>query len=129
MLVSYRPPRDLFQIQLQSIRDQTRRNFHCLIAADGDKGETRDLVAEAVGADSRFEVIGFSDNVGVYLNVERVLAPVPPDVGWIALGDQDDRWRPDKLDRLVTPPRRGQSRHGSGEGHELAEWSGAARAH
>jgi glycosyltransferase involved in cell wall biosynthesis len=101
VLVSYRPPPDLFRIQLQSIRDQTRGDFRCLIAADGDAHETRALVRRAVGSDDRFEVLGFSQNVGVYHNVERALGAVPTDVGWVALSDQDDRWYPKKLDRLV----------------------------
>ena len=54
-----------------------------------------------MGDDPRFEVVGWDDNLGFYLNFERLLAAVPDDVAWVALSDQDDRWYPDKLERLV----------------------------
>lgn len=101
VLAAYRPDPALFVVQLRSIRDQTRRDFRCLIGADGGQEQIRALVAEFVGDDPRFEVIGWDDNVGFYLNFERLLAAVPRDVAWVALSDQDDRWFPDKLERLV----------------------------
>ena len=101
VLAAYRPAPDLFRIQLESIAAQTRRDFRCLIGADGDQADVRALVEEFVGADPRFEVIGWDDNVGFYLNFERLLTAVPDDVSWVALSDQDDRWYPDKLERLV----------------------------
>lgn len=101
LLAAYRPDPTLFRIQLESIRDQTRRDFRCLIGADSGEQEIRRLVEEIVGDDDRFEVIGWSDNIGFYLNFERLLASVPEHVAWVALSDQDDRWHRDKLERLV----------------------------
>ena len=101
VLAAYRPDPELFAIQLRSIRDQTRRDFRCLIGADGGQEDVRALVAEIVGDDPRFEVIGWDDNLGFYLNFERLLLAVPDDASWVALSDQDDRWYPDKLERLV----------------------------
>ncbi|QKE85501.1 bifunctional glycosyltransferase/class I SAM-dependent methyltransferase [Arthrobacter sp. NEB 688] len=101
VLAAYRPDPDLFAVQLRSIRDQTRSDFRCLVGADGGQDEVRRLVTDAVGDDPRFEVVGWDDNVGFYLNFERLLAAVPAEVGWVALCDQDDRWYPDKLERLV----------------------------
>ena len=37
---------------------------------------------------------------GFYSNFERALA-LAPDCDYLALSDQDDRWRPDKLERLL----------------------------
>ncbi|KGN40865.1 hypothetical protein N801_10790 [Knoellia aerolata DSM 18566] len=45
--------------------------------------------------------MGWDDNLGFYLNFERLLWAVPEDAEWIALSDQDDRWLPDKLEKLV----------------------------
>ncbi|HYN67277.1 MAG TPA: glycosyltransferase, partial [Ornithinibacter sp.] len=101
VLAAYRPDPDLFLVQLRSIRDQTRDDFRCLIGADGGQEAVRTLVHEIVGDDPRFEVIGWDDNLGFYLNFERLLRAVPDDVAWVALSDQDDRWYPDKLERLV----------------------------
>lgn len=101
VLAAYRPDPRLFARQLVSIAEQTRTDFRCLVGADGGQEEVRRLVAEVVGDDPRFEVIGWDDNVGFYLNFERLLAAVPEDAGWVALSDQDDRWYPDKLERLV----------------------------
>lgn len=101
MLAAYRPVPSLFAAQLSSLQTQERNDFRCLIGADGDRQEVARLVRELVGADDRFEVIGWDDNVGFYRNFERLLAAVPDDVGWVALSDQDDRWYPDKLQRLV----------------------------
>jgi hypothetical protein len=101
VLAAYRPDPELFAVQLRSIRDQTRGDFRCLVGADGGQGAVRALVDEIVGDDPRFEVVGWDDNLGFYLNFERLLAAVPDDVAWVALSDQDDRWYPDKLERLV----------------------------
>jgi hypothetical protein len=101
VLAAYRPDPELFAIQLRSIRDQTRGDFRCLIGADGGQEGVRALVAEIVGDDARFEVLGWDDNLGFYLNFERLLMAVPADAAWVALSDQDDRWYPDKLERLV----------------------------
>lgn len=101
VLAAYRPDPELFAVQLRSIRDQTRADFRCLIGADGGQEEIRRVVTDIVGDDSRFEVLGWDDNLGFYLNFERLLEAVPEDVTWVALSDQDDRWYPDKLERLV----------------------------
>ena len=54
-----------------------------------------------MGGDSRFEVIGWDDRVGFYLNFERLLMAVPADAAWVALSDHDDAWYPTKLEQLV----------------------------
>jgi Glycosyl transferase family 2 len=101
VLAAHQPDPELFRIQLESIRDQTLTNWRCLIGADSGQAEVWRLVHEFVGQDQRFEVVGWDDNVGFYLNFERLLNAVPDHVDWVALSDQDDRWYPDKLERLV----------------------------
>ncbi|SDP26802.1 Glycosyl transferase family 2 [Pedococcus dokdonensis] len=101
VLAAYRPDPELFTTQLRSIQSQTHRNFVCLVGADSGVTEVRELVAAAVGGDDRFVVVGWEDNVGFYLNFERLLEQVPDDCTWVALSDHDDRWYDDKLARLL----------------------------
>lgn len=101
VLAAYRPPVELFTRQLRSIQAQTLDAFRCVVVADGGVEEVRSMVTRAVGDDERFRVIGFEERVGFYRNFERGLAQVPPDAPWVALSDQDDMWRPEKLATLV----------------------------
>jgi hypothetical protein len=101
VLAAYRPNPELFAAQLRSIRDQTHEDFICLIGADGEPESVQCLVREAVADDPRFTVIGWEQNVGFYLNFERLLDAVPAECDWIALSDHDDVWRADKLARLL----------------------------
>lgn len=101
VLAAYRPDPALFTAQLRSIRDQTLHDFVCLIGADGGPESVRTLVRDAVGEDARFTVVGWDQNVGFYLNFERLLYAVPKECAWIALSDHDDMWQADKLARLV----------------------------
>ncbi|MDQ4490980.1 glycosyltransferase [Sinomonas sp. ASV486] len=101
VLAAYRPPADLFRVQLASIQNQTIRDFDCLITADGGAADVEALVRDAVGDDARFRVIGYDNRLGFYANFERGLAAVPPTARWVALSDQDDRWYPAKLERLL----------------------------
>ena len=39
--------------------------------------------------------------LGFYANFERVLSLVPAGADFVAMADQDDRWQPDKLERLL----------------------------
>jgi|UPI0004146EFD hypothetical protein len=100
-MAAYNPDPELFARQLRSIRDQTHRDFECLISADGRPDRVEELVEAALGHDERFRVIGFDDRVGFYGNFERVLAAVHPESNWVALSDQDDYWYPNKLETLL----------------------------
>jgi len=96
----YRPDPRLFQVQVESIRDQELRNWRCLVGIDGFDPKTRAL-AEELCADARFEIFEYPENVGFYRNFERLLGEVPQDATWVALCDQDDRWYPEKLATMV----------------------------
>ena len=89
----------------------------------------RRLVAEIVGDDPRFEVIGWDDNLGFYLNFERLLLAVPDDAAWVALSDQDDRWYPDKLERLVPLLDETHAGHRPGPSGRVAETGGLLDDH
>ena len=101
VLAAYSPDPALFARQLTSIRDQTHREFECVIVADGDPLGVSRLVEQILGADTRFRVVGFEDRVGFYRNFERGLRMIDPASTWVALSDQDDYWQPTKLEVLL----------------------------
>ncbi|MGM7697388.1 glycosyltransferase [Microbacterium sp. A84] len=101
VLAAYSPNAELFRVQLLSLQNQSVRDWECIISVDGDRAPVAALVAEIVGEDTRFRVIGDDSRRGFYLNFEHGLRSVPADAAWIALADQDDRWDEDKLATLL----------------------------
>ena len=51
--------------------------------------------------DARFVLSRNDRHLGYYGNFERALSMTPPEADFVALCDQDDRWHPDKLERLI----------------------------
>ncbi len=100
-MATYEPDPAMLDTQLDSIRGQTHRNWICLISDDGSGPETRAAIERAIDGDPRFELSAAHANSGFYANFERALAMVPPEADLVALSDQDDRWHPDKLERLI----------------------------
>src|SRR3954454_25386717 len=92
----YRPNPALLARQISSLRDQTVRDWRCLVGVDGADSETVTLLKELIGGDGRFAVVEYPDNGGVYRHFNRLLEAVPADAAWVALADQDDYWYPNK---------------------------------
>ncbi|HZN12916.1 MAG TPA: glycosyltransferase [Acidimicrobiales bacterium] len=85
--------------QLQSIIDQHRPPDEIVISDDGSEDDTVAVVratADRAGVDVR--VLQEGTRLGVTGNFERAIAAATGDV--IALADQDDVWRADKLARV-----------------------------
>lgn len=101
VLAAYRPSKELFARQLESIRAQTVADWECIISVDGDVEVVSQVLGEVAGDDERFRVIADGRRLGFYLNFERGLAAVPGGVDWVALSDQDDYWYPEKLETLL----------------------------
>jgi glycosyltransferase involved in cell wall biosynthesis len=99
-MATYNPPRELLRAQLDSIRDQTHRNWVCLISDDGSEPEARRGIEEEIAGDARF-VLSAGERLGFYGNFERVLSMAPPEADFVTLCDQDDSWHSDKLERLL----------------------------
>lgn len=100
-MATYEPPDDLLSLQLDSIRAQTHRNWLCVISDDCSSPERFAALESAVGGDPRFMVSRSPRRLGFYRNFERALALAPLGAEYVALADQDDRWHPDKLGRLI----------------------------
>ncbi len=100
-MATHQPSEELFVRQVESIREQTRTDWVCVISDDASSPDGAELIERTVGGDSRFVVDRSEQRLGAYANFARALAMVPGGAGYVALSDQDDVWHPDKLDRMV----------------------------
>lgn len=100
-MATYDPPADLLARQLDSIRAQTHTNWICVISDDCSRPERYAAIESAIAGDSRFVLSRSPRRLGFYRNFERALALVPAGAQYVAMADQDDDWRPDKLVRLL----------------------------
>ena len=93
-MATFRPSLDLLARQFDSIRAQTETGWRCVISDDGSPPETLDAIRAMI--DERFVLI-VGPHLGFYRNFEHALEQVGPATRYVALADQDDHWRPDKL--------------------------------
>jgi len=54
-----------------------------------------------LGGDERFSLSRSERRLGFYRNFERAIRLAPPEAGYVAMSDQDDLWRPEKLEVLL----------------------------
>jgi glycosyltransferase involved in cell wall biosynthesis len=100
-MATHEPSPELLRAQLQSIREQTHRNWICCISDDASSPAGLRTLRDAIDGDERFVLDPCSRRLGFYRNFERALALAPADAPFVALSDQDDRWYPNKLERLL----------------------------
>jgi glycosyltransferase involved in cell wall biosynthesis len=96
-MATFEPDEALFRAQIDSIRAQTDDRWVCLISDDCSSSASFERICAAVGDDARFVVARGEERLGYYSNFERALTMVPAEAELVALGDQDDRWHPEKL--------------------------------
>jgi glycosyltransferase involved in cell wall biosynthesis len=100
-MATFDPDPRLLERQIASIREQTHREWVCLISDDRSTDSRFRELVELTKRDPRFVVSRSDERRGYYGNFERALAMVPPEAAHVALADQDDRWYPDKLAQLI----------------------------
>ncbi|MFN8163261.1 MAG: glycosyltransferase [Solirubrobacterales bacterium] len=100
-MATFEPDLDLLAAQIESIREQTREDWTCVVSDDCSSAESFAATRELIGEDPRFALSRSERRLGFYRNFERALGLVPADVGLVALADQDDRWAPRKLEALA----------------------------
>jgi glycosyltransferase involved in cell wall biosynthesis len=100
-MATYEPPADLLRIQLDSIRDQTHRNWVCVISDDCSSDRSFARLRKLTDGDDRFAVSRSGERLGFYRNFERALSMAPDAADFVTYCDQDDRWHPNKLERLL----------------------------
>jgi glycosyltransferase involved in cell wall biosynthesis len=96
-MATFDPDPALLHAQIQSLREQTDERWICLISDGGSSPERLRSLLALVQSDPRFSVSRAERRLGPYENFERVLRIVPPEVGLVAMCDQDDRWYREKL--------------------------------
>jgi glycosyltransferase involved in cell wall biosynthesis len=101
-MATYNPPIELFKRQIQSIREQTFRNWICLISDDCSDEYTRIQIHEILAGDPRFYFSPSQDRLGFYFNFERAFSLIPKQIPYVAPSDQDDYWHPEKLETLLS---------------------------
>ncbi|HWE33343.1 MAG TPA: glycosyltransferase [Solirubrobacteraceae bacterium] len=99
-MATFEPDPALFEAQLSSLRAQQDADWICVISDDCSAPERYAEIERAVGDDPRFVLSRSEVRLGFYRNFERALSLAPTGAGLLALCDQDDRWRPDKLATL-----------------------------
>jgi glycosyltransferase involved in cell wall biosynthesis len=87
---------DWIRHAIDSVLDQTFRNYELWVVDDGSTDETADLLLEY---GQRIRPIRLDRNLGV--SHARNVAIQASDSQWVAFLDSDDRWRPEKLERQM----------------------------
>jgi glycosyltransferase involved in cell wall biosynthesis len=100
-MAAYDPPMELFRRQVDSIREQTRADWLCVVSDDCSPPERFAAMRDAVAGDPRFVLSRSPCRLGFYRNFERALALAPAGARYVAMADQDDAWDPDKLATLL----------------------------
>lgn len=86
--------------QLDSILEQTHQNFELIVVDDGSSDTTLSILEQYAALDQRIHVFPAEKNLGVVANFERGIRLAKGE--YIALADQDDLFRKDKMELLLT---------------------------
>lgn len=100
-MATHEPDPALFRIQIESIRAQTHADWVCFMSDDCSSPDSLDMIERTIAGDERFVLNPGAERLGFYRNFERALKMVPEGFELIAMSDQDDRWREDKLEKLL----------------------------
>lgn len=83
--------------QIESILNQSYKNFNLIISDDCSQDGTRKILKEYEKKDDRVKVIFQEHNLGYIKNFEFLLKQVKND--FFMLSDQDDFWLPEKVEK------------------------------
>lgn len=85
--------------QIDSILAQTYSDFELIICDDGSTDRTIDIISTYKELDSRITLYKNETNLGFVKNFEKAISLCSGD--YIALADQDDIWKANKIEILV----------------------------
>lgn len=82
--------------QLESILNQTYKNFELIITDDGSIDDTKNIIKKYIKTDNRIKLYENKSNLGFVKNFEKAISLCTGE--YIALADQDDIWKETKLE-------------------------------
>lgn len=85
--------------QMDSILEQTYQQFELIVVDDASEDGTLSILNQYAALDERIQIYPAEKNLGLVANFERGLKLAKGD--FIALSDQDDIFRKDKIERLL----------------------------
>lgn len=97
-LATYNPCLSYFLDQISSLKNQTYKNWKCVVVDDNSNEEKYQHILEVISGDPRFEVHRNGSNLGSFKTFERALTLLSNEVDLICYCDQDDIWIPTKLE-------------------------------
>ena len=100
-MTTYNPAVELFTRQIESIREQTNKDWVCVISDDCSRPRIFEQIVRLVGSDPRFYLHRNAKRLGFYRNFEHCLSLAPAGVEFVALADHDDYWQPEKLNVVL----------------------------
>lgn len=100
-MATYNPDPALFARQIASLRAQSHRDWICVISDDGSHAPRLAAIRAEIAGDPRFQLLPPGRRLGFYRNFERACASLPEGCALVALSDQDDAWRPDRIERQI----------------------------
>ena len=86
--------------QLDSIVGQTHKNLEIIISDDASSDNTLAVAQRYAANDSRIVIIQHEKNIGLHANLAGALERSTGD--YIAISDQDDIWRADKIEKQLS---------------------------
>ena len=100
LLTTYNTNIEYLKLQLDSILNQTYKDFNLIISDDCSKNEeVKEVLTEYELKDNRIKVYFQEENLGYTKNFEFVLSKSTGD--YIALCDHDDIWYPNKIEESL----------------------------
>ena len=100
LLTTYNTNIQYLKIQIDSILNQTFKDFSLIISDDcSPNEEVREVLKEYAQKDSRVKLFFQKDNLGYTKNFEFVLSKSTAD--YIAFSDHDDVWYPNKIEESL----------------------------
>ena len=85
--------------QIESILNQTHKEFRLLISDDGSTDGTRNILNEYKEKDNRVKIFFQERNLGVVKNFEFLLNKV--EAKYYMFSDQDDIWKEEKIEKSL----------------------------
>lgn len=101
IIIAYYNGQQYFCEQLNSIINQTYKNFHIIISDDNSIEEGNFLPTLLNNCDAKVTLLRRFENIGYARNFAEAFNEIPDDCTYVAFCDQDDIWLPNKIERAV----------------------------